>query len=252
VIQRDDLVIFIDEYLTCAVFKDYAPNGLQIEGKSEIQRICTAVTASEEVITQAIDYKADALLVHHGYFWRGENPVITGMKRQRIGKLIAHDINLLAYHLPLDCHPILGNNACIAKRLEITNFTKHKAGNTPDLLWIGALSTPTSAEHLASKLNDIFKRAPLHLPGSEGQIQQIAWCSGAAQDYIEDAHRLGANAYISGEVSERTYYQAQELGIHYFACGHHATEREGINALGTWLSTELNLEHHFLDSDNPI
>ncbi len=251
-IKRDDLVALIDAYLVSSSFNDYAPNGLQVEGKSDIQRICTAVSASESVIDQAIKWKADALLVHHGYFWRGETSVIAGMKRKRIGKLLSNNLNLLAYHLPLDCHPVLGNNACIAKRLGITNSTKHKAGNTPDLLWAGALPSALSAENLEDRLKDVFNRAPLHLAGSREHIQKIAWCSGAAQDFIEDAYRLGADAYISGEVSERTYYQAQELGIHYFACGHHATERYGVEALGNWLGEKLDVEHHFVDSDNPV
>lgn len=251
-ISRDELVVFLDDYLACSTFNDYAPNGLQVEGRSTIRRICTAVTASQDVINRAVSLKADALLVHHGYFWRGEEAVLTGMKRQRIGQIIEHNLNLLAYHLPLDCHVEIGNNACIGRLLETQDITSHTAGKTPNLLWTGQLRHEITPERLINQLTDIFKRKPLHIVGNDKKIIRLAWCSGGAQDFIEDAYRLGADAYLSGEVSERTYYQAQELGIHYFACGHHATERYGIQALGELLSNQLGLSHQFLDTDNPV
>ena len=251
-IHRDELTAFLDDYLACASFHDYAPNGIQVEGKPNIQRICTAVTASLDAIQRAVHFKADALLVHHGYFWRGEEAVLTGMKRARIAHLIGNSLNLFAYHLPLDCHPELGNNACIGRLLDIQDITLHTACKTPNLLWAGQLSSTMTAEKLNHRLADIFKRKPLHITGNDKKITRIAWCSGGAQDYIEDAHRLGVDAYISGEISERTYYQAQELNMHYFACGHHATERYGIQALGELLENRWGLAHQFLDSDNPV
>ncbi len=251
-IHRDELTAFLDNYLACATFNDYAPNGLQVEGKSHIQRICTAVSASQDIIHQAIQLKADALLVHHGYFWRGEDTVLTGIKRQRVGKILSHDLNLFAYHLPLDCHPQIGNNACIARILNLHEITQHMAGKTPNVLWSGCLQSSMTSDDFTKQLTVAFERNPLHISGNSKNIQRIAWCSGAAQDYIEDAHRLGVDAYISGEISERTFYQAKELKIHYFACGHHATERYGIQALGEILSDHMGLTHHFLDSDNPV
>ncbi len=251
-IKRTELSLFLNNLLSCNKFNDYAPNGIQIEGTDQIKRICTAVTASEDAITQAVDFQADALLVHHGYFWRGEDPVITGMKRQRIGKLLTNNINLFAYHLPLDCHPELGNNACLAKLLSLNTVQMHKAGNTENLLWSGALFQPMTGEQFSLFLEDILGRTPLHIAANSKPIQSVALCSGGAQDYIENAHLLGVDAYISGEVSERTYYQAKELGIHYFACGHHATERYGIQALGAYLSSHFGLPHQFIDSENPI
>lgn len=246
------LSAYIDELLACARYQDYAPNGLQVEGKEHIKRICTAVTASEDVIAKAVDWQADALLVHHGYFWRGEDPVIVGMKRQRILRLLTNNINLLAYHLPLDCHLELGNNACLGQLLSVDYIEKHKVNNTENLLWSGTLPKTMSTTQLSEIITEKLGRKPLHIAGNDRKINRIAWCSGGAQDFIVDAARLGVDAYLSGEVSERTYYQAKELGIHYYACGHHATERFGIQALGAHLAERYELEHVFIDSKNPI
>lgn len=251
-ISRNDLNTYLDELLDCRNFNDYAPNGLQIEGGSSIQRICTAVTASLDVIEQASILQADALLVHHGYFWKGENPLITGVKRKRIGKLIERNMSLFAYHLPLDCHVELGNNACLAKLFELKEVKAHQVDKVANLLWSGKFSTTKSIDDFTLQIENRLGQAPVHIQGSEKNIQQIAWCSGAAQDYLQEAYDLGADAYISGEISERTFYQAKELGIHYFACGHHATERYGIQELGKHLAQKFSLEHHFIDSNNPI
>lgn len=251
-IKRADLAHYLHRFLNCAKYSDYAPNGIQIEGKDEIKRICTAVTASEDIISQAVALQADALLVHHGYFWRGENPVISGMKRQRINALLRHDLNLFAYHLPLDCHPELGNNACLAKLCSFESVQMHSAGGTEQLLWSGSLAKPMYGNELALFLEQVLQQKPIHLAGHSKLIHSIAWCSGGAQDYIENAHHLGVDAYLSGEVSERTYYQAKELGIDYYAGGHHATERYGIQALGKHLADYFQLEHQFIDSNNPI
>ena len=251
-ISRDELALYLDGYLACNDFNDYAPNGIQVEGRPSIHTICTAVTASEAVIKQAVRLHADALLVHHGYFWRGENPAICGMKRRRIGELVVHNLNLYAYHLPLDCHLDIGNNACLGRLLGMGEIKTYSVGPTANLLWSGLLPNPLSSTAFTEVLSQSFNRVPTHVTGTDKPIQRVAWCSGGAQDYIEDAYRLGVDAYISGEISERTYYQAQELGIHYFACGHHATERYGIQALGDHLSHRFALQHHFIDSDNPV
>lgn len=249
---QDQLSSYLDEFLNCALYADSAPNGMQVEGKKEIKRLCTAVTASEEAITKAIDWQADALLVHHGYFWRGEDPVITGMKGRRVGLLLKHEMNLLAYHLPLDCHVELGNNACLSKLFMVHSVEMHQAGNTKNLLWSGTLAQPMAADEYAAFLEKVFARKPLHISGTNKKISRIAWCSGAAQGFIAEASKLGVDAYISGEVSERTYYEAKELGIHYYACGHHATERYGIQSLGEHIAAYFDLEHLFIDSDNPV
>jgi len=252
VITRAELAVYLRDFLDCENFNDYAPNGLQIEGKETIERICTAVTASEEAIQKAVFLQADALLVHHGFFWRGEDPVICGLKRKRIAPLLTNDINLFAYHLPLDCHPDLGNNACLAELLALESVQMHRAGKTLNLLWSGHLAKPLMAGDLAKYLGEKLKREPLHVSGSDKPISQLAWCTGAAQDFIVDAHQLGVDAYLSGEISERTFYEAKELGLHYFACGHHATERYGIQALGNHLSARFDLSHQFIDSANPV
>lgn len=251
-IKRSELVRYLDQFLNSKVISDYAPNGLQVEGKDEIKRLCTAVTASYDAIEWAIDHKADCLLVHHGYFWKGEDPVISGVKRQRIAALLKHNLSLIAYHLPLDCHPELGNNACIAKLLGLTSVQKHSAGHTKDLLWSGKLALPMESSAFNQLLEKQFRQKPLLIEGHNRLISEVAFCSGGAQDYIVEASLLGADAYISGEVSERTYYLAKELGINYYACGHHATERYGIEALGNHLANEFGLEHTFFDSGNPI
>ncbi|MCH9689581.1 MAG: Nif3-like dinuclear metal center hexameric protein [Gammaproteobacteria bacterium] len=249
---RTEYLKYLEDYLQLDSFKDYAPNGLQVEGRMDIRRIRTAVTASEEAIKIACEDEACMLLVHHGYFWRGENPVITGMKQRRIARLLKHDMNLLAYHLPIDCHPELGNNACMARRLNVSDVQSHAAAGTPHLLWTGRLPKAVTADTLAEVLNKTYQRQPQCISGGKQLIQHIAFCTGAAQDFIEDASALGVDAYISGEVSERTYYQAKELGVHYFACGHHATERDGIRTLGEHLAKRFGVEHVFIDSDNPV
>jgi dinuclear metal center YbgI/SA1388 family protein len=243
---------YLKSYLSVDVFQDYAPNGLQIVGKNEITTLCTAVSASLCSIQKAVDVGADALLVHHGFFWRGEEPVLVGLKRSRIAALLRHDINLFAFHLPLDCHREIGNNACIGRLLDIQEPVSHRQGRNRDLLWSGRLAHPFSPEAFHACLEEKFHRKPLHISVSNAPIQRIAWCSGAAQDFIEDAALLGVDAYLSGEISERTYYQAKEYGIHYFACGHHATERFGIRSLGEHLAEAFGVEHHFIDAENPI
>lgn len=251
-IARDELAGYLDNYLSCSQFNDYAPNGLQVEGRLKIQRICTAVTASSDVIAKACDLKADALLVHHGFFWKGESPVVVGMKQRRLSSLLQYQLNLFGYHLPLDCHLEVGNNACLGRLFNLGNIKTHTAGKTPNLVWSGTFQTPLTVADCSQRLANILQREPLCVGGREQLIQSVAWCSGGAQDFIEDAYHLGVDAYISGEISERTFYQAHELGLYYFSCGHHATERYGIQALGRHLAERFDLQHTFIDSHNPV
>lgn len=248
---RLELTRYLNEFLQVSNYKDYAPNGLQVEGKAQINIIVTGVTACQALIDRAIELNADAILVHHGFFWKGESEVITGMKYRRIEALIKNDINLFGYHLPLDGHPMLGNNAELGRALGIVDAEPIE-GVAQGLVWQGRLDKPMSANDFSALLDGVLQREPLHFGGKDKAIHQVAWCSGGAQDYIDIAAEQGMDAFISGEVSERTYHSAQELGIHYFAAGHHATERFGIKALGEHLASEFELTHHFVDIANPV
>lgn len=243
---------YLHNFLNCADYQDYAPNGLQVAGQSEIVSICSAVSADKNTILKAIEQKAQALLVHHGYFWKNENPIITGIKRQRLKLLLENDINLLAYHLPLDAHLEIGNNACIGKKLNISQFFSHKVTNIPNLLYSGTLPNVVDAQTFLETLKKVFKHDVQHIKVQNNKISRIAWCSGAAQDFISKAHELGVDAFLSGEISERTFYEAQEMNINYYACGHHATERDGISKLGEHLAQKFKLDHTFIDSENFI
>jgi len=243
----------LNDLLSPQLFKDYAPNGLQVEGKPEIKRIVTGVTASQALIDKAVELKADALLVHHGYFWKGEPEPIRGMKGKRIRTLIKNDINLFGYHLPLDVHPELGNNAELARLLDI-EVEGGLEGHPQSVAMFGRLKRAMTGKELAHKITQVLDRAPLHIaPENEDKlIETVGWCTGGGQDYIELAVANGLDAFISGEISERTTYTAREMDIHYFSAGHHATERYGVKALGEWLSQEHGLEVKFIDIDNPV
>jgi dinuclear metal center YbgI/SA1388 family protein len=247
-----ELESLLNQKLSPELIKDYCPNGLQIEGTRQVQKIVTGVTASQALIDRAIERNADAILVHHGYFWKGEPEPIKGMKGNRIRSLIKNDINLYAYHLPLDVHPDLGNNAKLAELLGID--IEGGLEPTPQSVAIyGSLSTPVSGQEFATQLEAVLHRKPLHIsPGVDKPIKTVGWCTGGGQDYIELAASHGLDAFISGEISERTTYIARELGIHYFSAGHHATERYGVKALGEWLAKEQGLEVEFIDIDNPV
>lgn len=250
--QLKEIIQWCDQTLNTHEFKDYAPNGLQIEGKSEVQKILCAVTASQEAIDAAIAQNADLLLVHHGYFWKGEPYPITGMRGKRIKSLIQHDISLVGYHLPLDSHPSLGNNAAIAECLALENLQaldpseRHPIGN------IGFLKQAMSATEFRDYLTARLGFKTIHLPAEKSQIQKVGFCTGAAQDFIGKAAEQGCDAFISGEVSERTYYEAKELGVHYYACGHHATERYGVQRLAKAISEQFNIEYSYFELNNPI
>ena len=262
-ISAQALTEFCDEYLSAPAFKDYAPNGLQVDGGRPIQRIVTGVTACEALIDAAIADNADAILVHHGYFWKGEPAPITGMKGQRIRKLMQHGISLIGYHLPLDAHPRIGNNAKLAELLDMSIIgalyptESHPVGNI-------ATCTPQSAQSLITQITEALGRLPLHISThyqtsdtnqsdrqNDRLIERVGICTGGAQDMIEQAALMGCDAFISGEISERTTHIARELGIDYFACGHHATERGGIQALGGLVAEQFGLPVTFIDIDNP-
>ena len=249
--KREELRQYLGEFLQLDKFRDYAPNGLQVEGKAEIRKIVTGVTACQALIDRAVEAGADALLVHHGFFWKNEPEVLTGMKQRRIKSLLLNDINLFGYHLPLDAHPMLGNNAELGRVLGVI---EPEAVETvaQGLLWQGVLDSPMTAKGLSALLEQRLGQVPLHLDGGERGIQKLAWCTGGAQDYIDTAAALGVDAFISGEASERTFHSAVEQGIHYFGAGHHATERFGIKALGEHLAREFELEHEFIDIPNPV
>ena len=250
--KLQDIIQWCDQTLKSPEFKDYAPNGLQIEGKTEVHKILAAVTASQDAIDAAIRENADLLLVHHGYFWKGEAYPITGMRGKRIKSLIQHDISLLAYHLPLDSHPSLGNNVAIADLLKLERIEaldpseRHPIGN------IGYLNQPMPVEEFKKFVSEKLKFDVTHLPADKNMIEKVGFCTGGAQDFIVKAAEQGCDAYISGEVSERTFYEAKELGVHYFACGHHATERYGVQRLGQAISEQFDIEYVYFELNNPI
>ena len=242
----------LDQHLEIHQFKDYCPNGLQVEGRLEIKKIITGVTACQALIDQAIEEKADAIIVHHGFFWKGETQQITGMKYNRIKALIKNDINLYAYHLPLDVHPELGNNAQLAKLLEITDRRPLEPWDKRSVGRVGKFENAISAATLSERLEMVLDRKPLHIDGGKPEIKTVAWCTGGGQDYINIAAEQGIDAFISGEISERTVHIAREMGIHYFAAGHHATERFGVQALGKWIESEMGIEVKYIEINNPV
>ncbi|RDH42895.1 Nif3-like dinuclear metal center hexameric protein [Zooshikella ganghwensis] len=251
-VERKVLINTLSEWLQPQLFKDYCPNGLQVEGKSHIKKIVTGVTASQALVDQAISLQADALLVHHGYFWRGEAEPVVGMKKKRLQALLANDINLLAYHLPLDAHPELGNNAQLAKQLGWKITQGMDADMNTSIGLVGEVPDELTVEAFSQQITKVLGRSPLVIQSGNQPIKRVAWCTGAAQGFIEKAAQLGVDAYLSGEISEPTVHSARELGIHYFAAGHHATERYGIKALGAALAGHFGLEHVFVDIDNPV
>ncbi len=251
-VERDKLASYCSELLAVSAQRDYCPNGLQVAGKPEIQKIISGVTASQALIDAAVAANADAMLVHHGYFWKGETPCIVGQKYRRIAALIGADISLYAYHLPLDVHPQLGNNAQLAQQLGIDFGAAIGPANNPELVRCAPLSNPVSIHDFAQHVGATLSRQPLLITGHDRLVTTVAWCTGGAQDYIELAAAVGADVYISGEVSERTFHAAKELGIHYLAAGHHATERYGVQALGRHLAKQFSLDHEFIEIDNPV
>ena len=246
-----ELVSQLNLLLDTQSIKDYCPNGLQVEGAERIEKIVTGVTASEALIDKAIEHQADAILVHHGYFWKNEDYRVIGMKRNRLAKLLSNNINLIAYHLPLDIHPELGNNAQLGKLLGLGNISPLDDGSRQSVLVSGEFPQETSIEVLARAVEAKLGRKPLVERVGDKPIRSVGWCTGGGQSYVQMAAEQGMDAYITGEVSEQTIHTAREMGIHFIAAGHHATERYGIKALGEYVSSTYDLNVEFIDIDNP-
>lgn len=238
-------------YLNAHKISDYCPNGLQVEGRPQVQRLITGVTASQALLDAAVEVKADAVLVHHGYFWKNEAPCVVGIKQRRLKTLLVNDISLLAYHLPLDVHPEVGNNARLAQLLGIEVESSLEPDNPRSVGLIGRLPEPLLAVAFAQRITEVLGREPLMVAG-QGLIQRIGWCSGGAPGYIEQAIAAGVDAYLTGEASEPAVHLARESGLSFFAAGHHATERCGVQALGDYLARTFGIEHQFIDCPNPV
>lgn len=251
-ISLDDLVVYLDELLQPLRFSDYCPNGLQVQGRPGVARLATGVTASQALLDQAIAWGADAILVHHGYFWRGEPAPVVGMKRRRLAALLTADVSLLAYHLPLDAHPELGNNARLGALLGITASEPLHPGDPASVGNVGDLGDMSTAGELCDRLAQLTGQVPLMIGERGLAVQRVAWCTGAAQSYIEAAVAAGADVFITGEASEPTVHVAREEGIGFIAAGHHATERYGVQAVGERLAQRFGLEHRFIDVPNPV
>ena len=250
--QRDVVLAWLGEQLEPERFEDYCPNGLQVEGGTQVQRLATGVTASLAWIEQALAWGADTLLVHHGLFWRGQTGVVTGWMRQRLAPLLAADANLLAFHLPLDAHPAWGNNAQLGQRLGLQAFDG-PAGRfgRQGLGWLGHDPSGLTLHDLAARCERALQRTPVVVGRPEQPLTRVAWCTGGAQGYFEAAIAAGAQAFITGEISEPQAHIARECGVAFLACGHHATERDGVQALGQAMAQRFGLEHAFFDVDNP-
>ncbi|KTC40676.1 metal-binding protein [Pseudomonas putida] len=250
-VALNTLVEEADRYLGSAKIQDYCPNGLQVEGRPQVMRIVSGVTASQALLDAAVEAKADLVLVHHGYFGKGENPCVVGMKQRRLKTLLRHDISLLAYHLPLDVHAEVGNNVQLARQLELTVEGPLDPADSRVVGLIGSLPEPMHPRDFARRVQEVLGREPLLIEGSE-KIRRVGWCTGGGQGYIDRAIAAGVDLYISGEASEQTFHSARENDISFIAAGHHATERYGVQALGDYLARRFALEHVFIDCPNPI
>ena len=247
--ERAILENYLAEFLQVNDFRDYCPNGLQVEGRGEINRSVTGVTASAALIEAAVADGADALIVHHGYFWRGEDARITGMRRRRLGLLFQHNLNLFAYHLPLDAHPEIGNNATLARQLgiEVT-----KRFGEQDIAVLGTVAEGSTVTSFTRTITEKLGRPPMVIGDAARPLRRIAWCTGGAQGMFEQAIALNVDAYLSGEISEQTVHLARESGVAYIAAGHHATERYGVQALGEHLAQRFGVQHRFIEIENPV
>lgn len=244
------LVQEADRYLGAGRISDYCPNGLQVEGRAQVSRIVSGVTASQALLDAAIEAQADLVLVHHGYFWKNEDPCVVGMKQRRLKTLLTHDVSLLAYHLPLDVHPEVGNNAQLARVLGLTVEGPLEPDNPRSVGFVGSLEPALSPMEFKQRIQVALGREPVMVAG-DGPISKVAWCTGGAQGYITQAVAAGVDAYLTGEISEPTAHIAQENGLSFFAAGHHATERYGVQALGDYLARHFSIEHQFIDCPNP-
>lgn len=247
--RRDELGSYLDRLLETERYRDYCPNGLQVEGRAEIRRVVCGVTASQALLDEAVLRGADALLVHHGWFWRGEDGRVTGIRKLRLATLLGSDINLLAYHLPLDGHPELGNNAQLAHRL---GWRVDGRFADQDLGFLGRSPVAATAGDVARSLEVELGRSALLIGPADRPVTRLAWCTGAAQSWFEQAIAAGADCYVTGEISEQTVHLARESGIPFIAAGHHATERYGVMALGQHLRDALGLDCQFVEIENPV
>ncbi len=249
--DRTQLLQTFDALLQPERFRDYGPNGLQVEGRAAVHKIVSGVSASRALIEAAIAARADAVFVHHGLFWRAQDGRVTGWLKQRLALLLAHDINLFAYHLPLDAHPELGNNAQLGRRLGLDATARF---GEQDLGFLGAPTQSAdfeSAETLARHVEQCLGRKVELVNVASTRIRRIAWCSGGGQNYFEAAIAAGAQAFITGEISEPQAHYARESGVAYLACGHHASERFGAPAVAAHVAAQFGLAHEFIDIDNP-
>jgi dinuclear metal center YbgI/SA1388 family protein len=247
--HRDELRAYLDTLLDAARFRDYCPNGLQVEGREHVRRIVCGVSASQSLLDAAISRGADAVLVHHGWFWKSDDPTVVGHRKRRLATLLANDVSLFAYHLPLDAHAELGNNAQLAARM---GWSIDGHFGEQDIGFVGAPAATTTLGALTAQLGEALGRAPLTIGDAGREIKRIAWCSGGAQDYFEQALETGADVYVSGEISERTVHLARETGMAYVSAGHHATERYGIMALAEDLARRHGIECEYVEIDNPV
>lgn len=247
--QLSELEHYTRTLLETERFRDYSPNGLQIQGRPEVKSIVTGVSASLALIEAAVAARADAILVHHGYFWKNEDPRITGVKHARIKSLINHDISLFGFHLPLDGHRELGNNAQLGRRL---GFNVVGWLGEQELIAHGELAEPCTLAALQTRITTQLGREPLVVGDADKPIRRIAWCSGGAQGYFESAAAIGVDAFLTGEASEQNVHFARESGVAFIAAGHHATERYGIQALGEHLAKKFELAHQFIEIPNPV
>jgi dinuclear metal center YbgI/SA1388 family protein len=245
----NELRDYIGSLLEISRYRDYSPNGLQVEGKPQILRLATGVTASQRLLDAAVAWGADAILVHHGYFWRNEDDAVTGIKKRRLAHLLRHDVSLLSYHLPLDAHPTLGNNAQLGNLL---GFVEQGRFGEQEIGCHGELAQPQMLAQLAAHIEGILLRAPRVIGDGERTIRRIAWCSGAAQGFFDEAVTLGVDAFLTGEISEQNVHLAEEADVAFIAAGHHATERYGVRALGEHLVRQFGVEHQFFDMGSPI
>lgn len=248
--QLNELEIYVNQLLDIAHFRDYCPNGLQVEGRSEIRHLVSGVTASFALLQAAVDWGADAVLVHHGYFWRGEDPCLINMKRRRIGLLMEHDVSLLAYHLPLDAHAELGNNIQFALRMGFIETGRF--GDQHIAMQGTLLSQVSTLRELRINIEQVLSRTPLVIGDDAKLVRRIAWCTGGAQGYFDEAIRLGVDAFVTGEISEQNVHAARESGVAFISAGHHATERYAVQALGEHISHKFGITHQFIDIDNPV
>ncbi len=251
-VKLNALIEYCEGLLEVTRFQDYAPNGLQVEGRDTVRRLVAGVTASQHLLEAAVEAGADAVLVHHGYFWKNEDPRIVGIKRRRLQTLLDNGLSLLAYHLPLDAHPRYGNNVQLARRLGLRVAGELAVADSQGLILQGVLETPMTGEAFGEHVAQCLERPPLHLAGDRAVIRRIAWCSGGAQGYFPAVADSGVDAYLSGEVSESTTHVARETGVHYFAAGHHATERYGVQALAAHLAEKYSLQWRYVELDNPV